>query len=213
MADYVGLIIALAIGLPLLLVAVRLDALRRRRLEGAPDSPPERGAPEVDSHLPAYVTESEIDRMAAPGSGQKTSAELPGTALGFGHALPDFATAGDRAELRDVRVLMVDGEVGSLREVLALLATASPEAPLAVVATSFHEEVLGTLRANRRAVGTAVVAAAASEKDLYELAAVVGGEVLTVADIKAGYTPESALGRADAWTSNTVRTWVEPRKA
>ncbi|TRY20006.1 hypothetical protein FOJ82_03800 [Tessaracoccus rhinocerotis] len=213
MADYLGLIIALAIGIPLLVVAVLFDARRRRRLEGDGESPPQRGAVEVDAHLPRYVTESDIERLPLPGAGGKAAREHPGTAFGFGHALPDFATAGEQAELLDVRILMVDGEVTSIRELLALLATATADAPLVIVASGFHEDVLGTLRANRRAAATQVVAATASEKDLHELAAVVGGEVLTVPDLKAGYTPEAALGRADAWTSDLGRTWVEPSKA
>lgn len=213
MADYVGLIIALAIGIPLLVAAVLYDAHRRKQLEGDTDSPPQRGTAEVDAHLPAYVTESEIARLPLPGERGMPSKERPNTELRFGHALPDFASAGERAELRDVRVLMVDGEVSSIRELFALVGTASEESPLAVVATGFHDDVLGTLRANRRALGTPVVAAAASQKDLYELAAVVGGEVLAVEDLKAGYTPDSALGRADTWISDLNRTWVEPSKA
>ncbi|GAB3819230.1 hypothetical protein GCM10028820_22890 [Tessaracoccus terricola] len=213
MADYLGLIIALGIGIPLLVAAVLYDTHRRRRLEGDGEAPPERGTPEVDAHLPAYVTESDVERLPRPGADARAAKDHPGTRLAFGHALPDFATAGEQAEWRDVRILMVDGEISAVRELLALLASATEQAPLAVVATDIHPDVLSTLRANRRALQTAVVAAKAPGKDLYELAAVVGGEVLATQDLKAGYTPESALGRADTWTSDSGNTWVETSKA
>ena len=213
MADWLGLIIALGIGLPLLVLAVWLDQRRRRQLEGDADAPPQRGLAEVDTHAPAYVTQSGIDRLPPPSAGSRESRAPAGTRLGFGHASPDFATHGEQAELADARILMVDGEVTAVRELLAVLATATAEAPLVIVATGFDDAVMATLGANRRALGSHVVAATATEKDLYELGALVGGEVLTVADLKAGYTPSEVLGWAAAWTSNLKETWVDPRKA
>lgn len=204
-----GLIIAVAVGIPLLALAVWLDARRRRQLEGDADAPPERGNEVVDSHVPAYLTQSEVDAMPLPGRATTAPREHPGARLGFGHAGAEFATQGDTAVRHGVRILMVDGEVTSLRELLAVLPRATADAPLVVAATGMTDEVLATLRANRRALDLPLVAATPSAKDLYELLGQVGGEVLGVEDLKAGYVPDSALGMAAIWTSNAAATWVD----
>lgn len=208
-ADYVGLIIALGTGVPLLVLAVWLDARRRRQLEGDAGAPPERGDETVDSHVPTYLTQSQVDALPLPGRGTTAPREHPGTRLGFGHAGAEFATHQDTAVRRGVRILMVDGEITSWRELLAVMPLATADSALVVAATAIADEVLATLRANRRVLDLPIVAATPSAKDLYELLGQVGGEVLGVEDLKAGYVPESALGRADTWTSNAVATWVD----
>lgn len=201
------LVIVVALGVPLLGVAAYLDARHRRRLEG--DAPPLRGEETVDAHAPAYVTQSEIDALPLPGRGRPAPEQHPGVRFDFGHARPDFATAGAHAVHRDARVLMVEGTVSAMRELLALLRDVGAEAPLVIVATSIHDEVLATLAANRRSLQLPVVGVECPPEDLERLLAVVGGEVLGTSDIKAGYVPASALGLARTWTSTMTTAWVE----
>lgn len=210
MEDWVPLVIVLAITLPLLAAAVLVDRRQRRKLEGNTEEAPERGDATVDSHLPSYITQSEIDDLPLPSAGTKSPDARPGTKFGFGHAGPEFATSGDVAAQEHARVLMVDGEISSIRELLALLSGVTSEDPLVIVATDITDDVLATLRANRRALGLPIVAAICPRKELYELRTLIGGEVLDVADLKSGYTPTSSFGRAGTWHSSPTRTWVDP---
>lgn len=215
MGDWTVLVVTLLIGGTILVVGAAVDLRRRRRSEGA-GLAPDRGTETVDAHVPAYITQAEVDAMPLPAkSGRGPGTATPGgLCLGFGHLGPEFATAGTRAVFPDPRIIMVDGEITSIRELLSPLASATPDSPVVLVALAFADDVLSTLRANRRALGTAVLAATPSRRDLYELAALVGGEVLSEQDLRSGYVPESSLGRASRWTSDERRTWVEaPPKA
>lgn len=207
MPEVMWLVIVVAVGLPLLGVAVHLDRRHRRRLEG--DAPPLRGDAGVDAHAPAYVTQSEIDALPLPGRGTTAPEQHPGTRLAVGHARAEFATAADHAVHRDARVLVVDGAISAIRELVPLLGATGAGAPLVVVASAFDDEVLATLAANRRSLDVPVVAVACPAVLLETVRDVVGGEVLTSADLKAGYVPSDALGLARTWTSTMTTAWVE----
>ena len=203
------LVIVLAGG-ALLAGALLLDRRERRRLTGADEPAPARGVEAVDRNVPTYVTQDEIDAMPAPSSGQGGDLPRRGEGFAFGHAHPDFATNSAGASLDTPRVLVVDGDVTSMRELLQPLSGATPEHPLAIVAAGWHPEVLTTLAANRRAVGLPVLAATGSAQDRRRLAELLGIESLEAADLQAGYLPDSAVGRAAHWSSTGARTWVEP---
>lgn len=205
MGEISGLLIAVAIGVPLLIGAALLDRHRQRKLEGKLEPPPATDDPQVDEIIPAYITQSEIDAMPSP-AGPRTSNPRPGDAsFGFGHAAPEFATAGEVCELDDARVLLVEGEIDAMRELITPMATFSP---LVVAAEGFHDDVLATLRANRKALNLSVVALSLSTAQLHQLLTAVGGELLTPSDLQAGYVPEQALGHADRWWSTLRETRI-----
>lgn len=206
-------LIAVAIGAVLLVGATLLDARSRRRVTGRGEPAPARGVEEVDRHAPAYLTQDEVDATRHPAEGRGGSLPHRGEGFGFGHAHPDFATVPDGASWDGPWIAVVDGEVRSMRELMGLLGLASADTPLVVVAEAFHKDVLRTLAANRRTLDLPVVAAAAPRRDRLRLAELSGGEFLTVADLQAGYVPDSALGRASHWSSTLKRCWVEPQPA
>ena len=204
-------VVALLIGAALLAVAVLVDRRARRRVTGAGEPAPRRGLDEVDRHVPRYVTQDEIDALPSPASGQGAG-PLPhaGEGFGFGHAHPDFATDREGARYEDPRILVVDGEVTAMRELMTPLAEATPERPLVVVAAGLHPEVLTTLSANRRALRLPVVAAVAGARDRVRLAELLGVAQVPASDLRAGYLPPDSYGLALEWTSTLKRAWVDP---
>ena len=85
MGELGGLLWVLAIGLPLLALAVWLDVRRRRRLEGKP-------VQDAIEEEPGYLTQSEIDGLPAPGVRRPVlGAEPRGERLEIGLADPGFA--------------------------------------------------------------------------------------------------------------------------
>ncbi|WP_345582475.1 hypothetical protein [Tessaracoccus lubricantis] len=209
MPSWLWFVIVLGVGLLILAAAVLLDRRQARRLTGAGEPAPRRGHAEVDTHVPHYVTQDEIDDLPSPAAGHGRELPKRGEGFGFGHAHPDFATNPDGASYAHPLVLVVDGELTAMRELLAPLKWATSETPLVVVAAGLHPEVLATLAANRRALGMPVLAAAANRRDRRRLAELTGAEELSVTDLQAGYVPHSALGRARHWSSTGTRTWVE----
>lgn len=206
MADYWGLIIALAIGLPLLLLAVVLDRRARRRREGEPGRAPDTGDAEFDSIVPAYVTQSEVDAMPHP-AGPATRMPAPADhVVPVGHLADEFATDGDACILTDAHVLLVNGEVDAMRQLLVPL---SKWSPLALVARGFHDDVVDTLVANRKATKMSVVAVKVSTSQLEGLQQALGGLLLDASDLQAGYVPESALGFAGHWRSTMGQVAVD----
>lgn len=197
MGEITGLLVVLAVGVPLLGVAVLLDWRRRRRMEGTVS---DRGD---QQGRPRYLTQSDIDALPRPSRGTSSGHPTAGTRLPFGYASPDFATTGDRAEYRNVRVLVVDGDISGIRELMVPLAR---HRPLVIVARGVEPEVLATLVANRKALDLPVLAAVTSEPAV--AAEHSGAEMLGLADLRAGYVPEHALGRAAVWASNLTHTWL-----
>ncbi len=208
---WVWFLLATAVGGGLLAVAVLADRRARRRVSGEGEPAPERGIAAVDAQVPAYITQDEVDALPAPGRGVPGELSHQGEGFGFGHAHPDFATTSSGADWSHPRILVVDGEVDAMRQLLAPVSTATTDAPLVVVAAGFAPEVLTTLAANRRAVGLPVVAAIAGPKDRRRLAELTGADPLSPEDLRAGYVPEQALGRAARWTSTLRASWVDPR--
>ena len=203
MGEWCVFVVVLGVGVPLLGLALWLDVRRRRHVDAELASAPLRGDPVVDFHLPRYVSQAEVDAMARPGSrAESTGNDHGGALLAFGHLDQDFATGGKVADLANAAILMVGDDVLSFRELLVPLSGASAQRPLVIAAVSFHPEVVATLRANRRAMGMPVVAVEANPAELLQLQDVVGGEVLSSADLKSGWLPAGALGLAASWHSD-----------
>ncbi len=197
MSEMMGLLVAFAIGLPLLGAAILLDWRHRRRSEG----PASDGGEHREG--PRYITQSEIDSLPRRGQGMQRRDKPTGTRLPFGYADPDFATAGRLAEHHDARVLVVDGTITDAREIMTPL---THHRPLVLVARGMHPEVLATLIANRRALDLPVLVALTDEPAV--AAEHTGAEPLTPADLQAGYVPGEALGRAATWISDPEQTWI-----
>ena len=199
MGELDGLLWALVIGLFLLALAVWLDMLRRRRLEGESTGGGDEGRPE-------YLTQSEIDDLPAPAAGETPDQGKPrGERLEIGLAALGFADAHGRAELEDASVLIIDGTGVTMRELMEPIAQ---HQPIVLVARGIGDEVLATLVANRKSLRMPVVAVVT---DLIpEVADLTGALPVPVADLKAGYLPTEHLGHVTSWTTDRSHTWIEP---
>ena len=204
------LVVVLAGG-TVLIGAVAADRRAQRKATGAAEPAPLRNVVEVDRHIPVYLTQDQVDAMPPPAAGKPQDLPRCGEGFAFGHASADFATNPAGASLDEPRVLIIDGPVASMRELLAPLVYATVEHPLAIVAADWHPEVLATLAANRRALELPVLAARAAEPDRHRLAELLGIERLTELDLQSGYLPASAIGLASHWSSTASKTWVKPQ--
>ncbi len=209
MDDWIGIMVALVVGVPLLVVAALVDLRRRRTGETELAEPPLRGDRNVDALVPDYISQEAVDALPRPGAGLRPQEEsVGGIRLAFGHVDEDFATAGAVAELRYARVLMVDDTISSFRELLVPLGDAAAGQPLVIAAASFHPDVLASLKANRRVTRLPVVVVEANLAELMQLQDLVGGQVLEASDLKAGWIPPDALGLAVQWSSDLSSSWV-----
>ncbi len=209
MDEWIGIVVALGVGVPLLLAAVLVDWRRRRKADGELAAPPARGDLAVDSLVPTYVSQDFVDAQARPGAGQSPSPEFSGgVQLGFGHVDADFATAGHMAQWSDAAVLMVDDTISTIRELLVPLGMAASGQPLVIAAASYHPEVLASLKANRRVAQLPVVAVVANLAELMQLQDQVGGQVISASDLKAGWLPTGVMGSATRWSSDLTSTRV-----
>lgn len=193
MGDWIGLVVALAVGVPLLLVAMWGDVRRFRRREGP-----------IGETGVGYLTASEITAMPAPPAEARHDAE-DGTLLPYGYAAAGFADADGRVQFTDARILVIQGSGVTMRELMVPL---SRHQPLVIVAEELDPELLDTLVANRRALRLAIVAVLApGDAGIAEL---TGAGPLDVSDLKAGYVPEEALGCAATWVSDAEATRILP---
>ena len=180
----------MAIGLPLLILAVYLDVRRRRQVEGKPVRDTAEG-------VPGYLTQSEIDDLPAPGVKRSLLRKEPkGERLEIGLADPGFA---------DAHVLVIEGTGVSVRELMIPIALYQP---LVVVTRGMDDEVLATLVANRKSL--AMPLAAVITDLIPEVADLTGASPVSVADLRAGYLPAEHLGHATRWVTDGARTWIEP---
>lgn len=195
----IWLIVALLLGGFLLVGAIVADSVERRRSER---EVPVRGIDEIDRHVPDYVTQDTVDATSAP-----QGIETPrGQMLPFGLAHPQLVAARGVSAVEQPRILLVAGAVTTMRQ---LLATMAGHPALVVVANEISEEVAATLAANRKMLGTEILACEAGPGDLVTLAELTDGEVLSDDDLRAGYVPEHALGRAALFSGDRDRCWVE----
>ncbi len=208
-----GLLIALAIALPLLLLATWADRRAWRRQQDALAAPPERGEDTVDSLHPTYITEDELAEL--PDKTETATARQPsGTEYAAKLADPAFATHGHRAELDNAIVLLLREPATTVRELLQPLSEATAKQPLVIVAPAFHDEVLETLLANRRYSQAQVFAMTAPATVVAELAELLTAQPLERSDLMAGYLPSEAWGQATEWlaTKRSSFVAVEPSR-
>lgn len=210
MPSWLWFIVVVAFGLLLLGGALLLDRRADRRRTGVDQPAPLREHPAVDSHVPAYVTQDTIDALPSPSTHAQRHLPKSGEGFSFGHAHPDFANNPDGASWHTPTLLIVDGEVTAMRELLGPLRHATPDSPLIIIANGLHPDVVATLAANRRAMGLPVVAAEAPGRERRRLAEVSGATALQTSDLQAGYVPASHLGSAAHWSSTQTKAWVQP---
>lgn len=197
--DWWPLLYALGIGLPLLLGALWLDLRRRRADEGKTIKEPDVA---VD-----WIPQSAIDSMPLPASPGTAEAPSGGISFGFGHLGAEFATDGDTCELSEPNIILIDGAIETMRE---LVTPVGQLQPLVIVATGFHKDVIETLKANRKALELALVAVEATSEQIVELAETLGQDELAVSDLRAGYLPATAIGHASTWWSTRTASIVTP---
>ena len=201
-------LIALTIGAILLAAAALVDRRQGRRRVGADEPAPRRAVGVVDRQVPAYVTLDVIDALPKPGAGRPRGLPRAGEGFAFGHAHPDFATNPAGALLHDPELLIIEGRVETMRELLGPVTQATPARPLVVVAEGFADDVLTTLAANRRALGAPILAATAGRRDRTRLSELTGAEPVPPEDLKSGYLPALVFGHALSWSSNEKSSWV-----
>ncbi len=194
-----GLIVALilVVGVGLVVAATIADRRAERKLQPGTERPAAATGNSAATDPPAYVTSQQLLDNAGPAAAfspdeERTLAsqlEAASTVrIEARLAAPTLAThTGMRAILDRPRVLVCSDTIGQLREVMALLATASADkVPLLIAAPNIDADVLSTLAANRLA-GTLEVTVVLGEPDaIAQLASALGQEPTTLADRQAG---------------------------
>lgn len=217
------LLLVLAIGVPLLVVAAVVDRTARRRAEAELAAPPDRGIPGLDASLsgaPAYVgVEDAVSRrvdMASLTAEQEhhLTAQLR-DAVEVPAGWPDarFAThsSPDRALLHDPLVLCVLDTVGSIRELVTPLDLANRAGrPFVVVAPHIDADTLETLLANRLVLRSAQLAVVAAVAHVKAIAAAVGAQPTTQVDLQSGWLPAEVWGRSEIFLTDAATTLIRP---
>ena len=201
--EWLWLVGAVALGLALLCVAVVTDRRVLRRAQREAVVVPLRGNDTVDTHVPTYITQAEIDalpdvegRREAP-VGQCFDAHVAHRVL-----LP----ARGRAHLESPRVLVVDGMIASVRQLLPALDASNA---LVIVADGVHDEVARTVQANRKYSAMPLLVLTAAAKERTRIAEHVHAQPLTADDLRAGYVPDEAYGSAALVVADARHTWVD----
>lgn len=214
-----GIVAVLIVGIGLVVYGYLWDRtsnkLRREQLSSVPDRPIP--GHRTDAAEPAYVQASDLatkqaepvadpDALATIRARTDTAPSLP-----YGHLAKTFAThAGDLCVLDDPVILVVDGELATVRELLPVADHAKKlDRPLAVVASALSDDVLHTLEANTLAATLHTAAVAIPESDQRrQFASLVGAVPLPPADLKADWVPVQHLGTCATWVSSPKQLWV-----
>lgn len=204
MADWIWLIVALAVGLPLLLTVTLVDLRRRRKTEG-----PRVAVSDENTPVPGYLTQEDIDSYPDP-AGASDLWPRQGRHFAFGFAHPDFRTHGPVAQWQNATVLVVEDPLHDMRQVTGPLSSADQDHPLVIVAPSIEPDLLATLAANRRALHAPILACEANQEAISDLSHWCGAAPLRGSDLAAGYVPPAALGKARRWISEPRGSWIEP---
>lgn len=201
--EWLWLIGAVALGLALLCVAVVTDRRVLRRAQREAVVVPPRGNDTVDAHVPTYVTQAEIDalpdiegRREAP-VGQRFDANVAHRVL-----LP----ARGRAYLESPRVLVVDGTIASIRQLLPALDASNA---LVIVADGVHDEVARTVQVNREYSAMPLLVLTAAARERARIAEHAHAQLLTADDLRAGYVPDEAYGSAASLEADAHHAWID----
>jgi hypothetical protein len=219
MEQWVGIVAVLVVGIGLVVYGYLWDRtsnkLHREQLTSIPDRPIP--GHRTDTAEPAYVQAADLaaeqpepitdpDALAAVRARTDSSPSLP-----YGHLAKTFVThAGDLCVLDDPLILVVDGELATVRELLPVADHATKlNRPLAVVASALSDDVLHTLEANTLAATLQAAAVAIPESDQRrQFASLVGAVPVAPADLKAGWVPVQHLGTCAMWVSSPSQLWV-----
>lgn len=214
--DWIGIGIVVVLGVAVILYGWLWDRTTNRRREQALDAPPQRPIPGLapEAAAPSYVlakdlsahTEADTEAVAALRARLETATSLP-----FGHGRGGFATVGpELAALTNPLILVVDGELTSMRELLPAIERAhADQTGLVVVAARLSDEVYQTLEANALSHALpcdAVVIPDASERA--QLAELSGATLVPLGDLRMGWLPSESLGHCDTWASEADRLWL-----
>jgi hypothetical protein len=219
MEPWVGIVAVLVVGIGLVVYGYLWDRTTNRLHREQLTSTPDRTIPghRTDADAPGYVSAAQL---AAKRSAPVTDPELLATlraradaspSLPYGHLAETFTThAGDLCVLDDPVILVVDGELATVRELLPVADHARTLGrPLAVVASALADDVLQTLEANTLAGTLPATAVAIPESDQRrQLASIVGAVPVSPADLKSGWVPVQHLGTCATWISSPSRLWI-----
>lgn len=195
------------------------DRTTNRRRTAAQSSPPDRPIPGLspDADAPSYVQPQDLKptkQQADPAEIEALRTRLDAAPhLKCGHGPGAFATLGAAyAVLEHPLILIVDGELATMRELLPAVAAAhSTDQPLVVVAAAIADEVYQTVEANALAHTLAAVAVTARKPaDRHQLSALTGAALTPPADLKMGWLPTTSLGSCGTWVSTARELWVLP---
>lgn len=214
--DWIGIGIVVVLGVAVILYGWLWDRTTNRRRDQALDSPPQRSIPGLasDAESPAYVlakdltphTDADAEAVAALRARLETAPMML-----FGHGRGAFATVGpELAVVTSPVILVVDGEVTSMRELLPAVEQAHlAKTGLIVAAARISDEVYQTLEANALAhtlTCAAVVIPAKLERA--RLAEMSGATMVPLGDLRMGWLPTESLGHCGTWVSEPQRLWL-----
>lgn len=215
--EWFGIVAVLVVGTAVVTYGYLWDRATNRRRNEALNSPPDRPIPGLtaDAEPPTYVLPQSLNSQPAMTASALSAlrARLDATApLPYGHGKGAFATdhKSGLAALDHPLILIVEGELTSMRELLAVTKKASQAGrPLVVVAARLSNEVFQTLETNALAKTLACVGLAISEQgQRAELAAMTGASPLAISDLKMGWVPDASLGSCTTWVSSPDQSWL-----
>ncbi|WP_297739129.1 hypothetical protein [uncultured Tessaracoccus sp.] len=201
--EWLWLVGAVVLGLALLCVATVTDRRELRRAQREAVVVPPRGNDTVDAHVPTYITQAEIDALPDI-EGQRESPV--GQRFDARVAHRTLLPARGRAHLDSPRVLVVDGPITSIRQLLPALAASNP---LAIIADTVHDEVARTVQANRKYSAMPLLVLTAAAKERARIAKHVHAQPLTDDDLRAGYVPDEAYGGAASLDADAHHVWID----
>lgn len=206
------LVIAAVCAVTAIMVAYMVDARSANERKKILSSPPDRTGLEAEE-APAYVTEKDVRARSAHRSGPALTEDVAtrlseAACFGSGWASEDFVTdPKSRRAVLDSPIVLVAESVVQVADLVPAIQQARVEnTGLAVAAGEVAPDVVATLAMNSLSGRLACVCVVA--EDLDRIAAEVGASVVPGADLRAGYLPREALGRCEAWVSDSSHTWV-----
>lgn len=207
-------IAVLVLGIAVVGYGALRDRTRRQQAKAMLGAPPDRSIPGFTAkNSPKYLLGTDAHDRPAPLEplAEEPAARQDGTQIPYGFASPEFAThVGPLAVLDEPHVLVCDGTVASVVEVLHALARHATDGQTAVlVAPEVADEVRTTLQVNVVQGKLAIVVVVIDDGPARaRLASAVGATPVDVFDLHAGYVPTEHLGRVRQWVSDDKHSWV-----
>ena len=217
MHSWVYLVLALAIGLPLLTLAALADRRSRRAERDRLSAPPEGSIPGFSGASPEYVPVDDVlgRAISLRASDETEHREIDrllneSVQISAGWASDRFATHGGpiRAFLKDPLLLITD-EIGAIRETLLPVQRARRlGAPLVILSGRIDPATLDTLAANRIRFGLGILVVQADAATRQKIAEITESTPTTRIDLQAGYLRDDSLRRLTSWCSTATTSWI-----